>query len=425
MTTAGYAKSEYELTASLAQNRHPDFQLDAVYLACWPTYRIRLAASVMQKRTISSVAHHVLRLVGNGVRELDELVKLLCLPESYIVGAAAELLRAVLVEQGADLRLSLTPKGKDAIRDKGMVKLLRTVPITVPFDPLTRKVSDIGVDKLIHPTVVWDENLFTVQYAGAMPRPRDLRLEDVRRYQRGAPPGRRVKGSIIDISGMMTQNTGLRYRNDIMIAKMDHAATGESMFLAYSGHRYLEEETGCLRQLVERGVGLVPGEFERGSPPWEGAASISSEERAILKEIDGLERTIGKAVWGDALDGRAAGRPTREGRAPRTTGLEKGSPRAGLITAGESKLSRVTNGAVRLVKTEDHYNLLLDAINESAKDLTLVSTWIDPPAFGDEGTKKDSSRHTKRRQGENSMWSGREGKTYGVNPQQEQMPKGR
>ena len=380
----GRAKSRFEITASRAQSRHPDFRLDAVYQACWPTYRIRLTASVMQKGALSTVAHHVLQLVGNGVQELDELVELLCLPENYIVGAAAELLRAVLVEQGADRRLGLTQKGKDAIRDKGMVELLRTVPMFVPFDPLTGKVPDIGVGALLTQNAVLDGHLFAVQYAGAKPGMRDLRLEDVRRYQRGAPSGSRVDGSIIDISNVVDRNIRLQYRNDIMIAKMNRADTGEPVFLAYSGHRYLEEETDCLKQLAELGVDLVPGEFERGSPPWEGAASISPEEKAILQELDDLDGIVD----GTIRDGHAVGRSERDDQAPRAAGREKGPPRAEMMAAGTSKLSRVTNGAVRLIKTEDHHGVLLDTINQSAKDLTLVSAWIDPFAFDGEVRKR-------------------------------------
>ena len=380
MTTAKRAKSRFELTASRAQSRHPDFRLDAVYPVCWPTYRIRLTASVMQKGVLSTVAYHVLRLVGNGVRKLDELVELLCLPENYIVGAAVELLRAMLVEQGADRQLGLTQKGEDAIRDKGMVEHLRTVPMTVPFDPLTGKVPDISVGALLNQNAVWDGHLFAVQYAGAKPGPRDLRLEDVRRYRRGAPPGRRAGGHIIDISDIINRNIRLQYRNDIVLAKMNHADTGEPVFLAYSGHRYLEEETDCLKQLAERGIDLVPEEFKRGSPPWDGAASISSEERAILKELDDLDRTVDKTV----RDVHVAGSPKREGQAPRAAGRKKGPQRAELIAAGESKLSRVTSDVVRLIKTEDHHGVLLDAINQSAVDLTLVSAWIDPFAFDGE-----------------------------------------
>lgn len=385
MTPVRYTKSQFGLTASRAQSRRPDFQLDAVYPVCWPTYRVRLTASVMKKTSLSTVAHHVLRLVDNGVRELGELVRLLCLPENYIAGAAVELLRAQLIEQGTDLRLDLTEKGNDAIKDKGMVKLLQTVPMAVPFDPLTRTVPDIGVDALIKQDAVRDEQLFVVQYAGAKPGPRDLRLEDVRRYQDGDAPDRRMGGSIIDISGMVERNIRLQYRKDIVVAKMSPPGAGDPVFLAYSGHQYLEEETERLQQLAERGVDLVPGEFEGGSPPWESVTTLSSEEEAVLKEIDELGRTVDKTRLDDARDGRdgrAADRPKRDARA--AAGSGKASPAEERLAAKESKLSRITDSAVRLIKTEDHHGLLLDAINQAGKDLTLVSAWIDPFAFDGE-----------------------------------------
>ena len=57
-------------------------------------------------------------------------------------------------------------------------------------------------------------------------------------------------------------------------------------------------------------------------------------------------------------------------------------------TRGELELNRRTEGAIRLVKTEEHHPLLLEAIDQATDELTLVSAWIDPYAFDMEVCQK-------------------------------------
>ena len=47
----------------------------------------------------------------------------------------------------------------------------------------------------------------------------------------------------------------------------------------------------------------------------------------------------------------------------------------------ERQLEAQTNGEVRLIKTEEHRPLLLEAIDLAESQLTLVSAWIGPDAF--------------------------------------------
>ena len=55
-----------------------------------------------------------------------------------------------------------------------------------------------------------------------------------------------------------------------------------------------------------------------------------------------------------------------------------------MVDEREVKLASVTEGQLRLVKTEDHRQLLLTAIRNGLVEVTLVSAWIDPYAFDDE-----------------------------------------
>ena len=55
-----------------------------------------------------------------------------------------------------------------------------------------------------------------------------------------------------------------------------------------------------------------------------------------------------------------------------------------LLEERESKLTSITEGQIRLIKTEEHRQLLLTAIGSASAELTLVSAWIGSYAFDDE-----------------------------------------
>ena len=385
------SKRRFELAASRARRRFPDYQLDAVYPACWPTYRIRLTASIMKWGSLSTVANYVLQLVDNGVCELGELEKLLCLPERYIVGATVELLRERLIEQGPDLQLVPTDVGKNALVNGGKVERLQTHPMEVPFDPLTRRVPHIGVGELLKQDAVQNEGLFVVQYAGPKPGPGDLHLKEIVSYRDGGASKDRIEGNVIGVSDIVNRNVRLQYRKDITIVKMSRPDTGEPVFLAYGGHQYLGEETDCLQQLAARGVNLIPGEVGRGTSPWNDAPTVSAKEGALLKEIDELDRRVTEARQDATLIERgvpAGGHPQQNEPAPRTASPAGKHLAAEQLAKHESKLNKTTNGAIRLIKTEEHHNLLLSAIEQASEELTLVSAWIDPRAFDGTVRKK-------------------------------------
>ena len=385
-------KSQFELVAGRARRLFPDYRLDAVYPACWPTYRIRLTASVLKQGSLSTAANYVLQLVDNGVCELGELTRLLCMPERYVAGAAAELLRERLVEQGPDLQLALTGTGKSAIEGGGKVERLQTVPMEVPFDPLTRRVPHIDVGGLLKQDTVQNEGLFVVQYAGPKPGPGDLRLKEIVRYKGSGASRGRIEGNIIGVSDIVNRNARLQYRKDIAVVKMSRPDTGEPVFLAYGGHRHLEEETDCLQQLAGRGVNLVPEDLGRGTlQPWDGAPTVSAKEGALLKEIDELDLKADEAIQDSAppeSGASASGTSGQNEPGRRTANLGGKRPPAEQLAEHESKLSRITDNEIRLIKTEEHHDLLLKAIDEASEEITLVSAWIDPHAFDAEVRRK-------------------------------------
>ena len=379
----------YDITAGRAQRRFRDYQLDAIYPICWPVYRVRLTVTVLKQGRLSTTANYILRLIDNGVSEPRELERLLCLPEEYIVSAAAELLRSGLVGQSQDLRLGITDEGQNVLGKNGEIVRPQTEQMDIPFDPLTQKVPDIRVETLLNQNKVESGDLFVVQYTGPKPGPKDLRLEAIKLYKNRDASKGYTGDDIIGISDVKSRNARLQYRRDIVIVKLSRPDAGDVIFLAYRHHQYLEDETDSLQRLTERGVNLVPGEFEHGNLTGSSASPVSSEEDDLLKEIEELDLKTDKARQRDAE--AETDKPAQESLqhgepAPNTTSLERRQLDEQLAKR-KAKLNKLTGGAIRLIRTEEHHDLLLTAIDQATEELMLVSAWVDPRAFDDEVRK--------------------------------------
>ena len=116
-----------------------------------------------------------------------------------------------------------------------------------------------------------------------------MRLEAIKLYKDRDDSKDYTGDDIIGISDVKSRNARLQYRRDIVIVKLIRPDTDDVIFLAYRQHQYLEDETDILQRLTERGVNLVPGEFERGSLLGSSVSPVSSEEGDLLKEIEELD----------------------------------------------------------------------------------------------------------------------------------------
>ena len=376
------SRSPIDAIASRARLRFQNHRLDAVYPVCWPAYRIRLTVTVLEESELAATSHYILKFLNIGVGEPTELGRMLGLPDNYIAGAAAELLRSGLVSQGPNRRLAITEEGIQTLKNKGQAMSPKTRQIEVPFDPLTRKVLDIDVRDLLNRDAVLKGGLFLVQSSGSKPQLSDMSIETIKDYNSHNSPDDQIEQEIINVSEIRSQNARLQYRQDIHIAKLDNPDTGESTFAAFCGHQYLEDETMILQRLAESGVNLVPGEFQPGRArhqSWYDAQAISSQEMSLLDRIEELDIAANEAEQAAVEE---------ESPQAKTSNNQEHGELTERIAELEAELRRHTNGAIRLIKTEDHHPLLLQAIDQSEVELSLVSAWIDPYAFDDEVIRK-------------------------------------
>ena len=380
-------KNEIAIAAARAKRRFPDYEAEVAYPIGWPVYAVRLALTVLVADEISTVARFILRLAGVQPMEPAELGRLLGLPDKFVAGAAAELLQKELAVQRPDLKLAITAQGRQSLAAAGRAWSPQRKYVTAPFCPITRRILDIGTDDLLYPDAAEKNGLFVIPASSDKPRLSELQVEDIREYARRSEEDIKPE-EITEVAEIRRQDARLRYRYDITVVKLTAPGRNSPTFAAYSGREYLAEETLALQRLAEEpGINLTPEEFaETLSEPWSQSRSATRDEGNLLSTINDADRAVGKvdadiSAIQDEQDELQDG-SEKEELARRLEQLEiDKSEQALRLAEAERMLSEQTGGATRLIKTEEHRPLLLEAIDKAQSELTLVSAWIGPDAF--------------------------------------------
>ncbi|MCY4654887.1 MAG: hypothetical protein OXC95_17200 [Dehalococcoidia bacterium] len=384
------SRNELAAVTSRAKSRFPDYKLDNVYPVCVPIYELRLWVTTLSEDSLSTSARFVLRLLDAGITRPEEIGNTLGLPANYVAEAAAELLGKELVVQGIDNGLRMTDAGKQCLQDGGNTLRPRNLSLRVPYDPLTKRVFDIDIDALLDRDVVRKNGLFVIPVNPRPPRLNGIRVEEVRSYVRGDP---RFQGAreILEVSEIKDHK--LRYLSDVVLVKMDDHSQKASTFAMYRALQYLDEESTEVQRLADLGRDMVPEESKtEEAPPWSSSISVTREEVEFLESLDELDRVAGEKDW-EAAEAKETQNSTQDSgeraeleRYIRSLEDERNSLHEKLIEREEQQ-NALTKGEIRLIRTEEHRHLLLEAIRKSTSELTLVSAWIDPFAFDDEARR--------------------------------------
>ncbi len=378
--------TEYSAVASRAKRRFPDHTLEIAYAVCLPVYELRLKVTEMAEHDLSTAARFVLQLANIGIAQPAEIGRLLGLQDGYLSSAGAELLGQSLVVQRPDNGLEVTDSGKELLMAGGRSLRPRNRHPRVPFDPLTKSIADIDIDRLLDRNEVRKEGLFVVPAKPRRPRLSNLRISEVRAYD--LRTRRRQMTEILEIADI--KDVRLRYRNDIILVKLDAPGSDRPTFAAYRAQQYLEEETAAIQRLADGGADLLPDELKTDhSSPRVGSGSVSNEESSVLAAIRDLHGVVAEKEQAVA-DARAAEGTTQSSheRAALARQIkELQTEREDLIdklAERQEELDRLTKGEIRLIRTEEHREVLLDAIARASSELTLVSAWMNPRAFDSE-----------------------------------------
>ena len=385
MTTSD---KEYAAVVARAHRKFPDHKVDVAFQVCLPVYELRLRVVEMAEHELSASARFILQLSNLGVAQPSELGKLLGLTGRYVVEAAAELLNDGLVAQRPDLGIEITDKGREILRTGGRSLRPRNRHPRVPYDYLTKRIIDIDTKRLLEGTIARKEGLFVVPAKPRKPRLSNVRIDEVRVYD-NVHLQRRTPTEILEIADI--KDVWLKYRDDVVLVKLDEPGSSTPTFAAYRAHQYLLEESSAIQRLADSGADLVPDEFKSTGPSSHPMSSVSAswEETSLISDIDEIHSEVVEKDLAVA-ETRATQGTTQsaEERADLTRRIDELEGEklnlTNRLAEREDELRTLTRSETRLIKTEEHRHLLLQAIDQASSELTLVSAWIDPYAFDDE-----------------------------------------
>ena len=382
--------TEQQLTDDLyvamarAKRRFPGSAVDAAYPMGWPVYTVRLALTVLAEQEIATVARYLLQLAALGAAEPSEFSRLLGLSDKFLAGAAAELLSKELVVQRPDRQLEITEPGRKALADGSRSWSPQREYLTVPFDPITRQILDIGSGVLLYPDNAGKTGLFILPQSGDKPRLTELPLVDIQNYARYEPELRSKE--IVEVAEIHNRDARLRYRNDLTVVKLTAGGSSQPTFAVFQGREYREAETVALQRLADDGVNLTPDEYTIDDVRWSPSPGASSEETRLLEAVREDDQAV-RAVEQSIVETEVARQDTADDREKeeQTRRLEEleaeRNDLARRLAASEEQLNAQTGGAVRILKTGEHRPLLLRAIDTAAVEITIVSAFIAPEAF--------------------------------------------
>lgn len=372
------------MALSRAKARFPGHKADIAFPVCLPVYDLRLQVAVMAKDDLSVTSRVIMRLLNLGVSDPAEIGRYLGLASGYVSAAAAEMLSANLIVQRPDLGIEMTAKGEKALSDGGRIQRPANKYPHVPYDPLIGRVVDVD---MLDRNVVLKNGLFIVPSKPRKPRLNQVRLDEVRQVVRGDRQFQNV--DLLEIVAIKDP-ANLRYRDDVVLVKLDSPNASVPVFAAYRDHEYLAEESERIQRLADRGVDLTPEDLKTGeaSPPLY-SMSATREEALLLTDIDRLDREIGdidqESQDVQETQGTTRNADERAALAARVSELEAAKRELeSRLSEKESELQEATSGDFRLIRTEEHRHYLLKAIEEADSEITLVSAWIGPDAFDDE-----------------------------------------
>ena len=342
----------------------------------------------MAEHELSTSARFILQLSNLDVSQPAELGRLLGLSDRFVAEAAAELLNDGLVIQRLDLGIEISDKGREALSTGGRSLRPRNRHPKVPYDYLTRSIIDVDTKRLLDRSIAQRDGLFIVPAKPRRPRLSNLRIDQVREYD-NLHSQRREPTEILEIADI--KDVRLKYRDDVVLVKLDAPGSSNSTFAAYRALQHLQEESSAIQRLADSGVDLVPEEFKTTGPSSYrlNSAFTSMEETSLFSEIEDIHCEVierdSAVAEARAIQGTTQSAQEHAELAKRIDDLESQKLElTNRLAEHEKRLVTITKGEARLVKTEEHRHLLLSAIDKASSELTLVSAWIDPYAFDDE-----------------------------------------
>ena len=357
------------------------YDLVGSYEAGIPIYKTRVKMQVEKKQVIPAIARVALRLVDQGLNTIPLIAEALGV-EGEFVEQAIEFLNVNLLvssrlaQPGNSLIFSVTSQGKMAIQEA--LRSLSVIHIDVQVDGLTGEVGEVTEETLLRGDDLKKSDGWPLHATpGARPTVETLNsnirlLNDTLKDELDADSaGEKI------IQALEVENPWLAYKPINMLI-FRHRLNGQLLLRAFDGHEQVQKYDERLTERERKSGRVIPDSIM--VPASEGG-TFSPIVEQVKPEIDKLEELDRK------IKDVAAEKQELE------TQNQKPEPSSQVVTertrkikALESELDALQKilAGNRVVQSNEHRQVLIDALGNAQQIVIIVSPWISRDATDQE-----------------------------------------
>jgi hypothetical protein len=334
-----------ELAQRFAEAR-PGYDLVDYAVVGLPMWKLQCRVSVREKKAMEPLDEFVLRAVGLGVTDRDEIARLLGLDLRVVETVLGRLLGVQLVELGFDGGIAITDPGRKIMRKLTQV-VVETREVPLYIDGLTRAVPEFVAD-LLPPRELKEDGIRKVPAVPA----KAPELNDVAPYIRDLQTSLERYSSAVEILSIDAVDRRMSlYKTAVALAFKSKSGTESRVALVVDGELSEKHETAFAQAGLAARFGIDSGGIVSGS-------NVAEEiiEPSVLHRMEGIASP-------SAQFGVATANGEDESEAPEPT------PHSQPVVA---------------VATYDHPEFLRKALAEARERILIVSPWIRRGVVNDE-----------------------------------------
>ncbi len=365
----------------------PDYRPEIAFQAVLTLFRLRVKAQVLLHASLSAFGSYILQAVALGVDTPPQIARILGVEERDIAGPGAELLQAGLVAHGeiaasGQRRLVVTERGRQQLKDGGGLRLPRQRTLQLHFDPLTRQPRPLerNVATLQE---IRREGLYVLPYEGHQPTLVELELPAAR----AAALSGSKKGESFDIVSLLSmQPPYAEYLPGIEVFMLRKAPAKEMRVVALRVGQFQPEISKALQHMHESGISIAPApaaaalsspqvplNVRRLLPP-----SLAEPAEQLLERNRRVRDLEGEVQQQVAQRSATQSERERQELERRVLQLQEELRSASLERDNlQQQLQVASVGEVRVVRTEEHRELLERALREAQEEVIVISPWMN------------------------------------------------
>jgi len=359
----------------------PGYEIIDMFEAAFPVYRLNVLAIIVTEQTIPVIEEYILKLISEGIRDIDIIKGILGLPDNLIKDYVVNLLSQELVSHSPKrdaIDLDITLKGKNALTD---LKLSKPVEVTLPliYDASTGVLeyhkAALGLYDAKH---VKDMGIEIIRPYMKKPYIEDIDTNFVRglyKKMRGENP-EMIPGDLVDV--LSVEKSWVEYKKMRVLAF--YSQDEQDVIVKVFDRTEMVADYGKVIMRMERdGITVLPSSGKEDIVSSDLLPKIGLDFDDLKRNTNNIEKVKDKRrILTKQI-------PVEKNDEDDLDIIENDFLRATTseLQQVEKEIERLHNED-RILSTYEHRPILEKALSEAKKQVVIISPWIRADAMDNE-----------------------------------------